>query len=607
MTFEDIQYHVTLIRQHTYPIINKFTKEYLKSSEKPRRSAAKLEQVINFIGDPKLDDDADKILDVNCIGNKLASYTITDCLNPQRLLKLDKWITIMINSIKVDNTRLESAELNNYIDIFAAHAKEYDLLVVENIPIKLYNLLYYEIKNFFKKCIIYVINNIHETDDMQINVNIAKNMIKVLINVEQQIKHLRAEDSDINDSTLQASTLQTQLLTMLKARMLKTLDTSTPDYYKRWLQICPEILFIVGHNEYDLTVRTDAIIKLVRENPKYNNLVTMDGHGRLIYLLVRHLIDAKINRQIEFYIYDINETNLFWHQIFFPELISVDGLIIKMYHRPYDIFTSFMKNYAGGSNEIAAINPTEELNIETLEHSLIYLNFCGFGPSFNVMRRLNLLLGKSNTPNSIKILISFNTVQGSRPQIATLFGYYYNKSHDGLKCICTINPQGNYIVDDENITKRSDFRTILLTPQIIRKFRSDPDHYGINPYQDPDERHDMLPNIYYTIGKLNEQDSLLSYINCPKCQPDVDINICENEIKLEQTQKIKQQKIKQPKRKSDKQASKSDDLELYNDDEEVIRNRRYKDGKRRKRINVIDDVSSGGSPVYIKKYKLVKI
>ena len=130
-------------------------------------------------------------------------------------------------------------------------------------------------------------------------------------------------------------------------------------------------IFSRGSKDVDYDIRADAIwdkwSQSVTANGKVSDLVLMDGHGRIVYRLLRKLMDANMNGSIpegdirKIIVVDLSKTVDDWHREFFPKnyVVSVKGDIFKY------VETLMPKSY------------------------YLYLNFCGVGSMVNSIMKLD--------------------------------------------------------------------------------------------------------------------------------------------------------------------------------------------------------------------------
>ena len=111
----------------------------------------------------------------------------------------------------------------------------------------------------------------------------------------------------------------------------------------------------------DQYARSKTIVDYMKLNPK-SELITMDGHGRLIYSIISHFQQDKsfIKSKRKIHLVDIDKTTNDFHKQMFPRQIFKKTINIPETQDILELDNSFLKN-----NKIS--NP------------LLYLNFCGIG------------------------------------------------------------------------------------------------------------------------------------------------------------------------------------------------------------------------------------
>lgn len=257
-----------------------------------------------------------------------------------------------------------------------------------------------------------------------------------------------------------------------------------------WCSICNEtnMLFYEKHNEHDIIIRCQKIIELVNEHD-YSSIITMDGQGRLLFILCKQLElyiqQGKITDQgnMTIYFVEVNTWNHIWHSLFFPKFIVIGGLITLNIKNVYDnIFNGFMysigncypidpsQNYENDMyfNDNGVIDFQDDclmnlqfttIKSEILAKSLVYLNFCGMGSSASVVSSLINQIKET----SYRIMISADTsFSGSKLKFYELFSVFYNVVNCN-NVFCRKIPSGcKYQMTNYNVTERGDFRTIIL-------------------------------------------------------------------------------------------------------------------------------------------------
>jgi hypothetical protein len=120
----------------------------------------------------------------------------------------------------------------------------------------------------------------------------------------------------------------------------------------------------------DLDTRAEKLVDQMIAGNR-NHLITMDGHGRTLYYLLKHIYNVRskgfLNYPITLEFKEIDEEVHFWHELFFPE--SSDNIQI--------ILTK--GNVFDGWFDVSLSIPTNQL---------IYLNFCGLGSCKEKVRHL---------------------------------------------------------------------------------------------------------------------------------------------------------------------------------------------------------------------------
>ena len=127
----------------------------------------------------------------------------------------------------------------------------------------------------------------------------------------------------------------------------------------------------------DQETRAKIVVDLLLKNNLYG-LCLFDGHGRMIYCIIKELLSRNINPDnYYFYIFDIHLETHIWHNEFFP-----------------------MKNCCNINdnifNEYTVSISNEYTNSGKIYHHLAmdcvyYLNFCGLGNNHNHMIPLQFL------------------------------------------------------------------------------------------------------------------------------------------------------------------------------------------------------------------------
>tara|TARA_B100000524_G_C23653663_1_gene370986 strand:+ start:3305 stop:4162 length:858 start_codon:yes stop_codon:yes gene_type:complete len=118
--------------------------------------------------------------------------------------------------------------------------------------------------------------------------------------------------------------------------------------------------FKIGHKQIlnDQTLRAEYIYDLMIKDKNYE-LITMDGHGRLIYSLISFFQQNKsfVRSKRKIHLIDIDENTNNFHKLMFPSSIFKRNVNIP---EPQDILKveSFVKNVK-------------------IKKPLLYLNFCG--------------------------------------------------------------------------------------------------------------------------------------------------------------------------------------------------------------------------------------
>lgn len=118
--------------------------------------------------------------------------------------------------------------------------------------------------------------------------------------------------------------------------------------------------FKIGHKQIlnDQTIRAKYIYDLMNKDKNYE-LITMDGHGRLIYSLISFFQQNKsfVRSKRKIHLIDIDENTNNFHKLMFPSSIFKRNINIPEAQDILEVDT-FVKN-------------------EKIKKPLLYLNFCG--------------------------------------------------------------------------------------------------------------------------------------------------------------------------------------------------------------------------------------
>lgn len=121
----------------------------------------------------------------------------------------------------------------------------------------------------------------------------------------------------------------------------------------------------------DQYMRSKTIVDYMKEHPT-SELITMDGHGRLIYSIISQFQKEKsfIKSKRKIHLIDIDDTTNNFHHQMFPKKVFKNSINIPETQDILELNKSFLKN-----NEIS--NP------------FLYLNFCGIGCCSNESQKGN--------------------------------------------------------------------------------------------------------------------------------------------------------------------------------------------------------------------------
>jgi hypothetical protein len=204
----------------------------------------------------------------------------------------------------------------------------------------------------------------------------------------------------------------------------------------------------------DLQRRIDLLTTDSHDYGK-QNIVTFDGHGRTLFLLLDSIIQNNRNiRNLIFY--EIDPNTIKWHNLFFPQ-IQEDGIPqIQLANR--NIFDDIMNN-------------TIDLNT----HS-IYLNFLSLGEydtRYQILRCLRYIRQQTHVQNKI-LYISFTARSYSRNNLHGIFirtPYIQEEVADTTKYEIFNHIKRNYTC----VSRRGLFLTFKLTNFEIHKKRKNID------------------------------------------------------------------------------------------------------------------------------------
>ena len=196
-------------------------------------------------------------------------------------------------------------------------------------------------------------------------VNRVKNydfLISECRNVIRSIMFGDDKNENPSNNPLQADQFQVEALSKAtirstngnKVSLVKFLRSLTHlQWHKFFSPIANELFESIGANkkkEADQVTRAKAIAKeIVAKGIK--DIVLMDGHGRITYLILDELKKLKRNymNKCNFFLYDINETVTKWHELFFPKSFVCETKNVTFLDKVF------------------------------LESKLLYLNYCGIG------------------------------------------------------------------------------------------------------------------------------------------------------------------------------------------------------------------------------------
>ena len=121
----------------------------------------------------------------------------------------------------------------------------------------------------------------------------------------------------------------------------------------------------------DQIARSKTIVDYMKSNPK-SELITMDGHGRLIYSIISQFQQDKsfIKSKRKIHLVDIDKTTNDFHQQMFPQKIFRKTINVPEAQDILEINNSFLEN-----NKIS--------------DPFLYLNFCGIGCCANESKKGN--------------------------------------------------------------------------------------------------------------------------------------------------------------------------------------------------------------------------
>jgi hypothetical protein len=181
----------------------------------------------------------------------------------------------------------------------------------------------------------------------------------------------------------------------------------------------------------NLQIRCKLIVDELVATRK-RRILTMDGHGRTLYYLLYYIKLARIQYPIEIVVCELDPAVQQWHETFFP--VSGNRLTIRSKYG--DVFKEFM---------------TDTLNLQYLNETVVYLNFCGIGAVKRnlYMLRDNLERYRDTLHGSVYISVAyFMTVNTAI--VNKLFGFDAKIKRFTLAEEVAMYPNG---------TVRPDFRT----------------------------------------------------------------------------------------------------------------------------------------------------
>uniref|UniRef100_A0A6C0H0Q3 Uncharacterized protein n=1 Tax=viral metagenome TaxID=1070528 RepID=A0A6C0H0Q3_9ZZZZ len=323
----------------------------------------------------------------------------------------------------------------------------------------------------------------HFITDSQIDNHNYKYIVQNIINSNRIIPRLQA----LNQITLQPSKSESDLIIELRNRLgLKTVYQWVDDLTDPAPVLNPIPAPVIGIIPYsqlffnrtgeeieNLYVRSNAIVSDLIINRK-SNILLMDGHGRTLYFIIYLIRQARGNpahlahfpglaENITITICDIDVNVMRWHNNFFPT--SSDNItIVNTEGNIFDLFLPI--NPDGGARDT--------ILVPYINQTVIYLNFCGFGESFHVLKTLLTEIYQKVVVGNI--YISTNYTMGSIGYVNELFFFNrdlnphndQNRNSFRIPEICH-NHIGNF---------RSDFKTFAISHAILAPLGRDVIRYG---------------------------------------------------------------------------------------------------------------------------------
>jgi hypothetical protein len=228
--------------------------------------------------------------------------------------------------------------------------------------------------------------------------------------------------------------------------------SDTPCKTNKSVEKCNEETAITSNDQFtDLFNRTKQIIEDYLKNPEKIGIVTFDGHGRTLFLLLHHYYSAydesiknggevaKFKKIPEFYFYEIDQATHAWHTIFFPHgnnnseqsyMNLIFANIFAVYnaqtsetlldlYNSYIIYLNFLSLPSEYGDMVYFINFIDNLKRLSRDNLILYISFT----SRNLFKRrlTSKTTGKSiSNPATAKL---FNTMYG---YIFTPEGYKFN-------------------------------------------------------------------------------------------------------------------------------------------------------------------------------------
>jgi len=438
-----------------------------------------LKQLLNrmSIGVVDLNNALEYILSIpEKINSKLSSEEKKKCMGIKEIFKNE--CSYLISDLCLKFIESIIIHFNEYPNIYLFNIFK-NLNAIANISFQ-YDIMFFKDKNneiMLNDVIFEFLEEIIKRNANENNINVYELLFHI-INFKEFLFSEGTTTDNNNQSKLQGSEKECKLLNIFNQQYV---NWNNYDNGKYWLQCCDhknnniETLFYKKDTKDDLEKRCDKILQMCAER-KYDSVVTMDGQGRLLYVLCKQ-IQKKYNNAtgtIKIYFYDIDRNNHLWHELFFPKKIVIGNVTIEIQNVFGNIFDHFMiKNINYDHQMKMYIDDFEyKINGDVLNNTCIYLNFCGIGQSYNVLCELLTQLKHTN----YEILLSLYTGQGAKKQFYEMFKGFYNvKKCNNFYCrnmqsIC------EYEISHYNITNREDFRTILVNSYAMLKIDNLPEH-----------------------------------------------------------------------------------------------------------------------------------